>query len=202
MNNLYPDPIEGLRLEIATHESNQQQLELGYQPLFAASQSAKIVIVGQAPGIRAQNSGLPWNDPSGLKLMSWLGVSEKEFRDENIFAHIPMDFYYPGKGKSGDLPPRKDFAPRWHGRLMELMPNVELVVLIGRYSQKYYLPSHPHRTLTETVQNYQDFLPDYFPVVHPSPLNFRWFMKNPWFDTEVVPELRRRVETIIAATHS
>ena len=183
--------------EIAEHESNEDYTARGYVPLFAASAQSKIIIVGQAPGIRAQESGLPWNDASGQRLMRWLGVSEEQFRDPALFAHIPMDFYYPGKGKSGDLPPRKAFAPLWHARLREHMPKVKLTILIGKYAQQYYLPNNVHGTLTETVRSYENFLPDYFPLVHPSPLNFRWFTRNEWFEKEVVPELQKVVSGII-----
>lgn len=189
--------FESLRKEIAEHESNKSLRAQGYSPLFLASTRSRIVIVGQAPGIKAQTSGLAWDDASGINLMSWLGVNETQFRDTSLFAHIPMDFYYPGKGKSGDLPPRKGFAPHWHKRLMDLMPDIELVVLIGKYAQKYYMPQNKHNTLTKTVRNYQSFLPDYFPIVHPSPLNFRWFAKNKWFEEEVIPSLRKIITEIL-----
>lgn len=169
----------------------------GFAPLFLASTQSKIVIIGQAPGIKAQTSGLAWDDASGVRLMSWLGVNEKQFRDTSLFAHIPMDFYYPGKGRSGDLPPRKDFASLWHKRLMDLMPDIELIILIGQYAQKYYLLQNKHSTLTETVRDYRSYLPDYFPLVHPSPLNFRWYAKNEWFEEEVVPYLRKTVAGIL-----
>ena len=191
------NPIQQLRQAIIAHETNHVQSKMGYQPLFSASPNAKIIIVGQAPGIRAQVSGKPWDDASGLKLMSWLGVSETQFRDENIFAHVPMDFYYPGKGKTGDLPPRKDFAALWHGRIREYMPDVKLTILIGKYAQQYYLKKSVHRNLTETVRHYEEYLPDYFPLVHPSPLNFRWFAKNEWFEDELVPNLQKLVSEII-----
>lgn len=185
-----------LRQEIIDHESNQLHTAQGFLPLFSASADSRVVIVGQAPGIKAQTSGLVWNDASGVRLMSWLGVNEVQFRDPHIFAHIPMDFYYPGKGTSGDLPPRKDFARLWHTRLLDSMPNIELTILIGAHAQQYYLPNR-ERTLTETVQNYASYLPNHFPLIHPSPLNFRWFAKNPWFDTDVVPALRKRINEII-----
>lgn len=185
-----------LKQEIIEHESNRGYTEKGYMPLFQASPSSKIVVIGQAPGIRAQTSGIPWDDTSGTKLRSWLGVSEEQFRNPAIFALVPMDFYYPGRGKSGDLPPRKDFAPLWHTKLMDLMPNVELTVLVGRYAQKYYLPGE-QSTLTETTRNYRTYLPDYFPLVHPSPLNFRWHAKNRWFEDEVIPELQKQIAKII-----
>lgn len=185
-----------LRHQIITHKSNRSYLEKGYMPLFQASSESRIVVIGQAPGIRAQISGVPWDDASGVRLRSWLGVSEKQFRDSALFALMPMDFYYPGKGRSGDLPPRKDFAPLWHTKLIDLMPDIELIVLVGQYAQKYYLEDKP-ATLTETVRNYRAYLPDYFPVVHPSPLNFRWHTKNPWFENEVIPELQKLVKNIV-----
>lgn len=173
-------------------------MDQGFMPLFVASSQSKIIVIGQAPGIRAQTSGKPWDDPSGLRLMAWLGVTEAQFRDPSLFAHIPMDFYYPGKGKGGDMPPRKDFASLWHTRLMDLMPDVKLIILIGQYAQKYYLPGKK-RSLTDAVRDYRTYLPDYFPLVHPSPLNFRWHAKNEWFEKEVVPALRETVAQIIAA---
>lgn len=193
------DPIQQLRQMIAAHETNQAYSDIGYEPLFSASPNAKIVIVGQAPGVHAQTSSKPWDDASGRRLISWLGVSETQFRDENIFAHVPMDFYYPGKGTSGDLPPRKTFAPLWHEQLFNLMPEVKLTILIGRYAQTYYLPDNKHRTLTDTVKHYQDYVPQYFPIVHPSPLNFRWHTKNRWFEKDVTPVLAQMVNEIIAS---
>lgn len=189
--------ISEIRQEIALHTSNKSLLAQGFLPLFVASTQSRIVIIGQAPSIRAQTSRVAWDDASGARLMNWLGVNEKQFRDTSLFAHIPMDFYYPGNGKSGDLPPRKEFASQWHAQLLDLMPNVELIILIGQYAQKYYLPHNQHSTLTETVRNYQPFLPDYFPLVHPSPLNFRWFAKNKWFEEELIPVLQKTITTII-----
>lgn len=191
------DSFDKLRQEIANHISNESYKAQCFVPLFVASPRSKIVIVGQAPGIRAQTSNMAWNDASGLRLMKWLGVSEDQFRDPNLFAHIPMDFYYPGKGKSGDLPPRKTFAPLWHGRFKEHMPEVELTILIGKYAQKYYLKNNVYRNLTETVRSYEEYLPDYFPLVHPSPLNFRWFAKNEWFESGLIPNLRKTVIEIL-----
>lgn len=179
------------------HENNAFYTAQGFTPLFAGSPQSRIIIVGQAPGVHAQTSGLPWNDASGLRLMNWLNVNEAQFRDTALFAHMPMDFYYPGKGKSGDLPPRKTFAPLWHGRVQDLMPNVKLTLLIGTYAQKYYMQGDRHRTLTDTVRNYKEYLPDYFPLVHPSPLNFRWFAKNEWYEKEVIPALQRKVAEIL-----
>ncbi|OYX43784.1 uracil-DNA glycosylase [Candidatus Saccharibacteria bacterium 32-49-12] len=192
-------PFEEIRQEIANHPSNRLYLAEGYWPLFLASQKSKIVIVGQAPGVRAQLSGMVWNDASGQRLIRWLGVDEEQFRDLSLFAHLPMGFYYPGKGKTGDLPPRKDFAQMWHEPIMKLMPEVQLFILIGKYAQQYYLQSHHYPRLTDTVRSYQQYLPRYFPLVHPSPLNFRWFMKNEWFEAELVPELQKQVARIISS---
>ncbi len=191
------DIFDDLRQEIASHESNRDFTAQGYMPLFVASPRSRIVVVGQAPGVRAQISNMAWNDASGQRLVRWLGVSEDQFRDPKLFAHIPMDFYYPGKGKSGDAPPRKSFAPLWHARLREHMPQVALTILIGRYAQSYYLKDSVRPTLTETVQNYKEYLPDYFPLVHPSPLNFRWFARNDWFESEVIPDLQKIVAELL-----
>jgi uracil-DNA glycosylase len=149
--------------------------------------------VGQAPGRRAQESGIPWDDPSGVTLRSWLGLTDAQFYDPAIVALLPMDFFYPGKGKSGDLPPRKDFAATWHPRLIEQMPALKLTALIGGYAQKYYLRGAARANLTETVHAFREYPKDTIPLVHPSPLNFRWQAKNPWFGEEVLPELKARV---------
>ena len=179
--------------EISQHPDNAAFKERGWQPLYTASKDARIVIIGQAPGIKAQESGTPWDDKSGETLRDWLGITREQFYDPKLVALIPMDFYYPGKGKSGDLPPRKDFTPLWHPKLLQNMPNVKLIILIGAYSQKYYLGKAAKKTLTETVANFEEYLPKYFPLVHPSPLNFRWQAKNYWFLEEVVPVLKKEI---------
>ena len=184
--------------KIMAHENNADFTERGWRPLFTASETARLVIIGQAPGIRAQTSGIPWDDKSGQRLIEWLGVSDDQFRNPEIISLLPMDFYYPGKSSSGDLPPRKGFATLWHPQILELMPEVKLTILIGNYAQKHYLVKRSKRSLTENVLHYQDYLPEYFPIVHPSPLNFRWQMKNPWFEKEVIPDLRKLVAEIIA----
>lgn len=191
------DVFDRIRNEIIEDPMNVDMRAKGYVPVYTAGPKAKIVIVGQAPGIKAQTTKKPWNDLSGKLLREWLDMSEEQFYDPDVVALIPMDFYYPGKGAHGDLPPRKDFAAKWHPQLLEHMPNVELIVLIGAYSQKYYLGKDAKQTLTETVRAYEEYLPQYFPLVHPSPLNFRWRAKNPWFTAEVVPELTARVKEIL-----
>lgn len=176
---------------------NQAQTAAGLKPLFVADPASKILIIGQAPGLKAQQAGRVFTDLSGEKLRAWLNVSDKEFYNPKNFAVLPMDFYYPGKGKTGDKPPRKEFAGLFHPLIIEQMKQIELTILIGTYAQKYYLGSKMKQNLTETVRFYQDYLPQYFPLVHPSPLNFRWLSKNPWFETEVMVDLQQRISAII-----
>ena len=176
---------------------NQPFTERGIEPLFAAPTGAKINIVGQAPGVKAEQTRLYWNDKSGDRLREWLGVDRAIFYHSDLFAVIPMDFYYPGKGKSGDLPPRKGFAEKWHPLILADLPNIELTILIGQYAQKYYLPENM-LNVTETVKNYIKFLPHFLPLVHPSPRNQLWLAKNPWFEQEVVPRLQQRVQEILS----
>lgn len=165
----------------------------GIEPLFKASKDARIVIVGQAPGRKAEETRLYWNDLSGDRLREWLGMTREEFYSTDCIAHLPMDFYFPGKGESGDLPPRKGFAEKWHPLLLEEMPQIETIILVGSYAQKYYLGKRRKKNLTETVRNFREFLPNYFPLVHPSPLNLGWFKRNPWFEEEVIPILKKTV---------
>ena len=187
------DAFALLREEIVADDANRTPQFAEQTPLFQAASSARILIVGQAPGRRTQDSGVLWSDASGITLRLWLGMSEGQFYDSALVALLPMDFYYPGKGASGDLPPRRDFAPRWHPQLLGLMPNVRLTLLIGGYAQKYYLGSRAKSTLTETVRAFREYPEDTLPLVHPSPLNFRWRARNPWFGQVVLPDLRRRV---------
>ncbi|WP_373713753.1 uracil-DNA glycosylase family protein [Streptococcus sp.] len=177
---------------------NQQYSLGGIEPLFSAPKTAKIVIVGQAPGLVAQETRLFWNDRSGERLRDWMGVERQTFYDSGLFAVLPMDFYYPGKGKSGDLPPRKDFAKKWHPVLLEKLLQVELFLLVGSYAQNYYLGQQMQKNLTETVKHFQEYLPKYFPLVHPSPRNQLWLAKNPWFEEEVVPVLQAEIARILA----
>ncbi|PHR72576.1 MAG: IclR family transcriptional regulator [Lutibacter sp.] len=175
----------------------KDHLVLGPRPVLAAHKNSKIVIIGQAPGTKVHASGIPWDDASGRQLRKWLNVTDEEFYDVEKFAIIPMGFCYPGKGKSGDLPPRKECAPQWHQELFDKMPNLELIILIGMYAQNYYLKEKAKRTLTETVDNYPEYLPKYFVLPHPSPRNRFWFTKNPWFEREVLPELKERVKGLL-----
>lgn len=160
------------------------------RPIVQASTTSKIVIIGQAPGQKVQNSGIPWDDASGNNLREWLGVSKETFYDEKVFALIPMGFCFPGTGKSGDLPPRPECATLWHQQLLESMKEVKLTLLIGQYAQNYYLKNNSKRTLTDTVKNYHEYLPDFLPLPHPSPRNNIWQKKNSWFKESVIPTLQ------------
>lgn len=189
--------METLLQNIRQCEICKSHLPLGPRPIVSAHKNSKIIIIGQAPGTSVHKTGIPWDDPSGRQLRKWLGVTDEVFYDESKIALVPMGFCYPGKGKTGDLPPRPECAPQWHKLLLEKMPNVELVVLIGMYAQKAYLKKEVKKTLTETVANYQEYLPKYLPLPHPSPRNRFWLTKNPWFDVEVIPALQKKVQGVL-----
>lgn len=193
--------LQELTRHIMSDTMNQEYTEQGILPLFQLPQSAKIVLIGQAPGLRAQESQLLFNDPSGDRLRQWMGVAPDWFYNSGQLAILPMDFYFPGKGKSGDLPPRKEFAEKWHPLCLELLKEVELTLLIGSYAQKFYLRDRFKGNLTETVQQYSDYLPQYFPLPHPSPRNNIWLKKNPWFEAEVIVDLQKKIREI-SSNHS
>lgn len=164
------------------------------KPVLRAATSARILIVGQAPGRRVHETGIPWNDPSGDRLRGWMEVSREIFYDESRIAIIPTGFCYPGTGPGGDLPPRPECAPMWHPRLLSVLPNIHLTLLVGCYAQAFYLGDRAQKTLTETVRHYRDYLPAFLPLPHPSPRNQMWLKRNPWFAEEVVPLLRKLVK--------
>lgn len=166
------------------------------KPVVRARSSARLLIIGQAPGTRVQETGIPWNDPSGDRLRSWMQVERDLFYNEQYIAIVPMGFCYPGKGKSGDLPPRPECAELWHGKILECLPDLELILLVGAYAQRYYL-TDCKPTLTDTVKDWQRYLPQYLPLPHPSPRNQLWLKRNPWFEQQVVPALRARLATLL-----
>ncbi|MTI30191.1 uracil-DNA glycosylase family protein [Cytophagales bacterium RKSG123] len=183
--------------EIRSCRVCEQFLPLGVNPVLKASSQAKILIVGQAPGTKVHQTGIPWNDASGDKLREWMDVDKETFYDENQIAIVPIGFCYPGKGKSGDLPPRKECAPLWHEKILKLLPNLELILLVGLYAQKFYLGKENKKTLTGTVKAYKEYWPKFFPLVHPSPRNKFWLMQNPWFEDQVVSDLRLEVHRLL-----
>ncbi len=172
-------------------------LPLGPRPVLRASTTARLLIVGQAPGTRVHETGIPFNDPSGDTLRIWLGLDRDAFYDERSVAIVPTGLCYPGRGPSGDAPPMPECAPKWHPPLRAAMPAIELTLLVGAWAQAYYLGPRRARTLAETVRNWRDYLPDFLPTPHPSPRNRLWLRNNPWFEAEVVPELRRRVKVLV-----
>jgi len=167
------------------------------KPILRAGVTAKILIVGQAPGRRVHETGIPWNDPSGDRLRDWMQVSRDTFYDEQRIAIIPTGLCYPGTGKGGDLPPCAECAPLWHPRLRAALPDIKLTLLVGSYAQAYYLGPRAQKTLTETVRHYGDYLPVVLPLPHPSPRNQMWLKRNPWFAAEVLPLLRERVAALL-----
>ena len=184
--------------EIRACQSCTAHLPNAPRPILRASATARLLIIGQAPGRKVQETGIPWDDPSGARLREWLQLSPEQFYDEDRVAIVPMGFCYPGKGASGDLPPRPECAPQWHPRLLSALPQLRLTLLIGAYAQARYLGAKAGAGLTETVTAYADYLPHYFPLPHPSPRNRGWFVRNDWFERDALPELRYRVTVAFA----
>lgn len=190
--------MEALKKEIAACRICEPFLEAGCRPVVSFSEKSKVVIIGQAPGRRVHESGIPWDDKSGENLRAWLGVDKDTFYNPDIFAIVPMGFCYPGTGKSGDLPPRKECAPQWHRRILEGLKEIQLRLLIGQYAQRQYLGKKSKKNLTETVRSFQDYLPQNLPLPHPSPRNNIWKRKNPWFETDLLPLLQKHIQLLIS----
>ena len=189
--------LAGLHTEIARCTVCAKDLPLGPRPVFRVSPTARILVIGQAPGRLVHASGVPWDDPSGKRLRQWMQVEDGVFYDSVQVGIMPMGFCYPGTGKSGDLPPRPECAPLWHEVLLAKMPAIELTLLIGQYAQNYYLQDRCKKTLTETVQTWREYAPTHLPLPHPSPRNNLWLKRNPWFEREVVPHLQDRIHSIL-----
>ncbi|KAA1157449.1 uracil-DNA glycosylase family protein [Pseudoalteromonas fuliginea] len=175
----------------------EPHLPLGARPVIQFNPNARILIAGQAPGIKVHETGVPFNDASGNRLREWLGLTIDEFYDANNIAILPMGFCYPGRGKSGDLPPRKECAPTWREQLLAALPNIELTIVLGKYAQAYHLPDTKKMPLTELVKSWREYWPNYLVLPHPSPRNNIWLKKNPWFEQDVLPELGKRIATIL-----
>lgn len=190
--------MKELLSEIRACEVCKEHLPLGPRPIISGSKTSKIILVSQAPGRKAHDHNKAWDDPSGKKLREWLGVTAEQFYNPDNFAVLPMGFCFPGKAQTGDLPPRKECAPLWHNLVWEQLKNVQLILLIGKYAQGEYLKETAKRNLTENVRSFQEFLPKYFLLPHPSPVNRFWIRKNPWFEDEVVEELRKLIGEILS----
>ena len=188
--------LQKLTKKIRACELCKQHLPFEPNPIVRPSKKAKILIIGQAPGTKVHETSISWNDASGNQLRAWMGIDRDIFYNTDKVAIMPMGFCYPGKGKSGDLPPRPECAPQWHEPLLTLMPQIELVLLIGMYAQKYYLQDQRKTNLTQTVKAWEDYMPKYLPMPHPSPRNKLWLKKNAWFERDVVPVLKRRVKKL------
>jgi uracil-DNA glycosylase len=174
----------------------EAELPLGPRPVLQAGATARFLIVGQAPGVRVHTSGIPWDDASGERLRRWTGVSNDSFYDAAQVAIIPMGLCYPGRGQGGDLPPRRECADLWLDALLARLPKIELTLLIGLHAQRHFLGRRRKASLTETVKAWREFAPGYFPLPHPSPRNIPWFQRNPWFEHDLVPALKLRVDSL------
>ncbi|MEM9440296.1 MAG: uracil-DNA glycosylase family protein [Pseudomonadota bacterium] len=173
------------------------RLPMGPRPVLQIGANARLLIAGQAPGRKVHQTGVPFDDPSGENLRAWLGIDRAVFYDPEKTAILPMAFCYPGRGQSGDLPPSDECAPLWRERILSQLPNVKLTVIIGRYAQFYHLGIRGKATLTETVRSFHEYLPDVFPLPHPSPRNGPWLKRHPWFERDVIPALKESVSKAV-----
>ena len=204
MNLKAPDPeatygtLGSLLAAVRDCRACEAHLPLGPRPVLRAAGTARILIVGQAPGLRVHMTGIPWDDPSGERLRGWMGVGKDVFYDESRIAIIPMGYCYPGRGKGGDMPPRRECAELWLDHLLAKLPRIELTLLIGQHAQRHYLGGRRKSSLAETTKAWQDYGPRYIPLPHPSPRNTPWFQRNPWFEQQLLPEIRMRIGALVA----
>lgn len=190
--------LKNLLIEIRDCRLCEEHLPLGPRPVVQADSKASILIVGQAPGRKVHETGIPFNDPSGDRLRDWMGIDKDIFYDARQIALLPMGFCYPGTGKSGDLPPRPECAEAWREKLLQELPKVQLTLVIGQYAHKYHLGKRQSKTLTDTVKAWREFSGEgVVPLPHPSPRNNIWLKKNEWFEKDVLPALRTRVKKLI-----
>jgi uracil-DNA glycosylase len=190
--------LEALLAAVRECRACEAYLPLGPRPVLRAGESARILIVGQAPGLRVHITGIPWDDPSGDRLRGWMGVDADAFYDESRIAIIPMGYCYPGRGSDGDLAPRRECATLWLDHLLARLPQVELTLLIGQHAQRHFLGSRRKASLAATAIAWREYAPQYIPLPHPSPRNRPWFKRHPWFEQELVPVLRARIEALSA----
>lgn len=192
------ESLESLLAEVRACRICEDVLPLRPRPVLRAAASARILVVGQAPGTRVHETGIPWNDPSGDRLRAWMDVDRETFYDERRIAIIPMGYCYPGRNPSGgDRPPRPECAQHWLARLLAQLPHIQLTILAGQYAQRHYLAGRAKKTLTETVRAWREYFPEYLPTPHPSPRNTYWLQQNPWFEEKVVPALRKRIKDLL-----
>ena len=189
--------MKALHQQILSCNICMESLPHAPNPIVQFSSKSKIAIIGQAPGRVVHETMVPWNDNSGKRLRKWLGVSREQFYNTNNFAIVPMGFCYPGKGKGGDLPPRKECAPQWHHLIFNELQNIKIKILIGSYAQKYYLKDRFKGTLTETVRSFEEYLPQYIVLPHPSPRNVHWFQKNAWMEDSILPLVKSQVQNVL-----
>ena len=172
-------------------------LPLGPRPILQAHVASRILIVGQAPGLRAHTTGIPWDDASGARLRDWMGVDNDTFYDASRIAIIPIGYCYPGRGNGGDMAPRGECAQLWLDRLLAHLRGIQLTLLIGQYAQQHFLRSRRKRSLTETTKAWREYSPRYFPLPHPSPRNQPWFKRHSWFARQLLPALRAQIEPLV-----
>lgn len=189
--------MRALLREIRACRVCEHELPFGPRPIVQAHPEACLLIIGQAPGLKAHESGVPWNDASGDRLREWLGLTREIFYDQRSVAVVPMGFCYPGRAKSGDAPPRKECFGLWHGHLLQRLKNIRLSLLVGNHAQGSYLGPASGENATETIRRWREYLPHYLPLPHPSPRNNIWLSRNPWFAAEVLPEVRRLVAALM-----
>lgn len=176
----------------------EAHLPLGPRPVLRAAATARILVVGQAPGARVHATGIPWDDPSGERLRAWMGVDRDVFYDQSRIAIIPMGFCYPGRGNGGDMPPRRECAELWLDLLLARLPQIELTLLIGQYAQRHFLAGRRKSSLAETAKAWREYAPEFIPLPHPSPRNQPWFKHHAWFEEQLVPMLQMRIRTLLA----
>ncbi|MEI8171671.1 MAG: uracil-DNA glycosylase family protein [Rhodoferax sp.] len=200
-------PVADIDLPVATSLLLQQvrsctlcapHLPLGVRPVLQVHPAARILVVGQAPGIKVHNSGIPFDDASGERLREWMGIPREVFYEPTQVAIVPMGFCYPGTGTSGDLPPRPECAPRWRQEVLAQMPKIALTLVIGQYAQAWHLPKSNNSSVTLTVQRWEEFAPAVIPLPHPSPRNNIWLKRNPWFAQTLLPQLKGLVASALA----
>jgi uracil-DNA glycosylase len=189
--------LASLEKEIRACTLCTDHLPLGPRPVIQVSTSASILIVGQAPGSRVHETGVPFDDPSGDRLRDWLGIDKDIFYDKSKIALVPMGFCFPGTGKSGDLPPRPECADTWRVKLLEQLPNIKLTIVVGQYAQAWHLDKANKENLTETVRAWKEYWPRAIPLPHPSPRNNIWLKKNSWFEGNVLPSLKKRIRALL-----